>query len=142
MCCRLYPTLFLCSFLIRQICKLAKRANCRKTVKFRPVPLRAPFFVSFFVCVCGFVLLLHSLLTFGTVRNAQFFRAPRILRMLPVFYSILFLFFFFWLINSARRESHRLNNFSSLVFLSNCCCVFFCLDISLFRAFRFSKSLF
>lgn len=141
MCCRLYPTLFLCSFLIRQICKLAKRVNCRKTVKFRPVPLRAPFFVSFFVCVCGFVLLLHSLLTFGTVRNAQFFRAPRILRMLPVFYSIFFLFFF-WLINSARRESHRLNNFSSLVFLSNCCCVFFCLDISLFRAFRFSKSLF
>lgn len=137
MCCRLYPTPFLCSFLIRQICKLAKRANCRKTVKFRLVPLRAPFFV------CGSVLLLHSLLTFGTVRNAQFFRAPKNSSHAPGFlFNFFFWFFFFWLINSARRESHRLNNFSSLVFLSNCCCVFFCLDISLFRAFRFSKSLF
>lgn len=136
MCCRLYPTPFLCSFLIRQICKLAKRANCRKTVKFRLVPLRAPFFV------CGFVLLLHSLLTFGTVRNAQFFRAPKNSSHAPGFLFNFFFCFFFWLINSARRESHRLNNFSSLVFLSNCCCVFFCLDISLFRAFRFSKSLF
>lgn len=134
MCCRPYPTLFPFSFLIRQICKLAKRTNCRKTVKFRLVPLRAPFFVLSSAP-------LHSLLTFGTVRNAQFFRAPRILRMLPVFVFFIIIFFC-WLINSARRESHRLNNFGSLVFLSNCCCVFFCLDISLFRAFRFSKSLF
>lgn len=110
MCCRPYPTLFPFSFLIRQICKLAKRTNCRKTVKFRLVPLRAPFFV------CGFVLLLHSILSWHLAQFAthnssepqEFFACSR------------FLFFYYyifccWLINWERRESHRSSLFLIVV---------------------------